>query len=113
MKMLDFNAIQQPTWALRLRDDAQTVVHIAVPTVDLVERMLALSSELSEITTNKDARAIKALYTLIADVINNNDDGYTFTAEDLRDTYKMSLLDTAYFVAGFLDFVAEIKDAKN
>jgi hypothetical protein len=113
MKMLDFNAIQQLTWPVKLKDKAQTVVNLSVPTVELVDRLIAAAPELQDVAKNKDGKTIRAVYTLIADLMNCNDDGFTFTAEELRDKYRMSLLDVFKFTAGYLEFVKEIQDAKN
>lgn len=113
MKMLDFNSIQKPTWPIKLKDDAQTVVHLSTPTVDLVERLVAMTPELQEVAKSKDGQAIRAVYELIAEIMNCNDDGLTFTAEDLRDTYHLTLLDVFTFVAGYLEFIKEMQNAKN
>lgn len=113
MKMLDFNAIQQPTWAIKLKDDAQTVVHLSAPTVALVDRLIAATPELQEVAKTKDGNTIRATYELIADLMNCNEDGMAFTAEELRDKYKMSLLDVFVFSAGYMEFIKEIQDAKN
>jgi hypothetical protein len=111
--MLDFNAVQQPTWPLRLKDDAQTVVHLATPSVALVDRLMASVSELEEVTKTKDGRVIKAIYGLVADIMNVNEDGFTFTAEELSMKYHMSLHDVFLFVSGYFDFIKEIQEAKN
>lgn len=113
MKTLDFNAIQQPTWTVKLRDEDQTVVNLTTPTVDLMDRLIAAAPELKQVAESKDGRSVRAVYELIADIMNCNDDGYTFTAEELRDKYKMSLLDLFRFVGGYLEFVNEMKNAKN
>lgn len=113
MKMLDFNAIQQPIWPVKLKDEAQTVVHLTTPTVDLVDRLVAATPELQEVAQKKDGRAARAVYELIADLMNCNDDGYTFTAEELRDKYRLTLLDVFRFAAGYMEFVKEMQDAKN
>lgn len=111
MQMLDFNAIQQPTWPLKLKDG--TVVTLSVPTVDLLERLMAASGELDDIAKSKDGKEIRETYELIADLMNCNDDGFTFTAEELRDKYKMTLLDVFRFSAGYMEFISEIQNAKN
>lgn len=113
MKMLDFNAIQQPTWPIKLKDDAQTVVNLVTPSVELVDRLIAATPGLQDATKTKDGRTIRAIYELIADVMNCNDDGFTFTAEELRDKYRLSLLDVFAFVAGYMEFISEIQTAKN
>lgn len=111
MQMLDFNSIQQPTWSVKLKD--QTVVNLSVPTVELVDRLMASTPGLEEVTKSKDGNTIRAVYGLVADIMNCNDDGFIFTAEELRDKYKMSLLDIFRFVSGYLDFVKELQEAKN
>jgi len=113
MQTLDFNAIQQPTWTIKLKDADQTTVNLITPSVDLVDRLIATSPDLQKVAESKDGRTIRAVYELIADVMNCNDDGYTFTAEELRDKYKMSLLDVFRFVSGYLEFVKEMQNAKN
>ena len=113
MKALDFNTIEQPTWQVTLKDDEKTTVHLTDPTVDLVDRLVAAAPELQGVAEHKDGRTIRAVYALIADIMNCNDDGFTFTAEELRDKYRMSLLDVFKFTAGYLEFVKEIQDAKN
>lgn len=113
MKMLDFNAIQQPTWAIKLKDDEQTVVNLSAPSVDLVDRLVAATPELQDAAKTKDGKTIRAIYALVADVLNCNDDGFAFTAEELRDRYRLTLLDVFKFVAGYLEFIKEIQDVKN
>ena len=113
MKTLDFNAIKQPTWTIKLKDKDQTTVNLTTPTVDLVDRLIAATPDLQQVADSKDGRAVRAVYELIADIMNCNDDGYAFTAEELRDKYKMSLLDVFRFVDGYLEFVKELKEAKN
>lgn len=113
MKALDFNAIQQPTWTIKLKDKDQTTVNLTTPSVDLVDRLVAAAPDLQQVADNKDGRTVRAVYELIADIMNCNDDSYTFTAEELRDKYKLSLLDVFRFVSGYLEFVKELQNAKN
>lgn len=113
MKALDFNAIQQPTWTIKLKDKDQTTVNLTTPSVDLVDRLVVAAPDLQQVADNKDGRTVRAVYELIADIMNCNDDGYTFTAEELRDKYKLSLLDVFRFVSGYLEFVKELQNAKN
>lgn len=113
MQMLDFNSINQPTWQVKLKDEGQTVVNLSTPTVELVDRLIASTPELQEAAKTKDGRTIRAIYQLVADIMNCNDDGFTFTEEELRNKYHMSLLDVFRFVAGYMDFVKEMQDAKN
>ena len=113
MKMLDFNALQQPTWPIKLKDADQTIVNLTTPDVDLVDRLIAATPDLEEAAKTKDGKTIRAIYQLIADIMSCNEDGFIFTAEELRDKYKMTLLDVFRFVGGYLDFVKDMQDSKN
>lgn len=113
MKVLDFNAIQRPTWPIVLKDDAQTIVNLSLPSVGLLERLIAATPELQEVAKTKDGKTISAVYELIAEVMSCNEDGFTFTGEELRKKYRISLLDLFTFVAGYMDFVKEMQNAKN
>lgn len=113
MQMLDFNAIQQPTWPVKLKDEEQTVVNISAPTVELLDRLQATTPELAEVAQTKDGRAIRKIYDLVADLMNCNDDGYTFTGEELLTKYRLSFLDVIRFTSGYLSFIKDINEAKN
>jgi hypothetical protein len=113
MKALNFNSIQQPTWDVTLRDEAQTTVHLSAPSVDLVDRLVAMAPDLEEAAKTKDGKSVRASYELVAEVMSCNEDSITFTAESLRDTYKMTFVDLLVLFKGYMEFIAEIKDAKN
>lgn len=113
MKALDFNALTQPTWQITLKDDERTIVNMAAPTVDLVERLIAAEPELSEAAKTKDGRTIRAVYELTAEIMNCNADGYAFTAEELRGKYRLTLLDVFRLHAGYMEFIQEMQNAKN
>lgn len=112
-QMLDFNALSQPTWPVKLRDPEQTVVHISAPTVELYDRLIALTPELEGVAKEKNGATIRAVYALAAELMSFNEDGFTFTAEELRDKYGLTLVDIIRLVAGYLEFQKEIADAKN
>jgi len=113
VKKLDFNALEQPVLELTLKDEARTVVHATAPSEELVERLMAASAELKEVINHGTGETIKALFTLIADLMNCNIDGLTFTAESLRDQYGIKLYEATVFVKVYLDFIQEINSAKN
>lgn len=113
MKKLDLNALQRPTLDLTLRDEKRTEVHLTLPSTKLVEKLLAIAPELSNVAKNADAQSIKALYTLAADLISNNEDGLAFTAEELRDTYGVRFEDLFFIFPAYLEFVNEVQSAKN
>ena len=113
MQMFDVNAIQQPTMPVTLGDKDRTVVHLTYPTVELLDRLMTVAPEIAEIAEKKDGAIVRALYGVIADIMDCNDDGYTFTAEELRDKYRMSLLVVAKFVAAYFEFIDQANTAKN
>lgn len=113
MQTFDFNAIEQPTWAIKLKDEQQTLVNLSYPTVDLVEKLDSLTPTLQKAAKTKDGNTIRSVFSFVAELMNCNDDGFTFTAEELRDRYHLTLLDVAHFVSGYLDFIKEATDAKN
>ena len=98
---------------MTLRDEEQTKVELTAPSVELVDRLTAMVPELEEVAVTKDTKAIKACYRLIAEVMSCNEDGFTFTAEELRDRYNMRFIDLVLFAKGYFDFLGEIKNAKN
>jgi hypothetical protein len=113
MKMLDFNAIQQPEWAIKLKDDNATVVTLTTPTERLLERLVTVAGELKEIKDSGEERSIAKVFELIAELMNNNLDGLKFTSESLRDKYRMNFYDAIFFVRQYLVFINEISEAKN
>jgi hypothetical protein len=113
MKKLDLNALQRPTLDLTLRDDKHTEVHMTLPSTKLIERLLAIAPDLSKVAKNADVESIKALYGLAADLISNNTDGLTFTAEELRDIYGVRFEDLFFIFPAYLEFVNEVQSAKN
>lgn len=113
MEMFDFNAVQKPTMPVKLGDKDGTIVHLSYPTLELADRLTALAAEIGGIAAKKDGKTIRDAFSIIAEVMNCNEDGFTFTAEELRDKYRMTLLVTARFTANYLDFLKEANDAKN
>jgi len=112
-KTFDFNALEQPTLEVIMQDDHRTVLHLCTPTVELLERFQAAAKDARIIAKKKDGQTIQALYDLMADIFNNNADGVAVTAEDLRDKYRLSLVHFVAFMPVYLDFIEEIKTAKN
>lgn len=111
---LDFNALEQPTLELTLKDPDKTVIHATVPTEELVERLVASASGLKQLTESKSSpETAKALYSLIAELMNCNREGLTFTAEELRDKYNLTLYDAFVFAKVYMEFVQEMQGAKN
>ena len=111
-RVFDFNALEQPTLEVTLKDEAKTTVRLTIPSEGLVERFTAMAEEVKKLAQNPGAALIRAVYEL-AELFNSNADGLTFTAESLRDKYKIQLVHLICFQPAYLDFIAEIQNAKN
>lgn len=113
-KILDFNALERPTLELTLKDEARTKIRVTTPTERLYERLLSASVELPNVKEQGNADAIRATYDLAAELMSCNLDGLTMTGEQLRDVYKLTWdTDLVVFFSVYLDFIHEIKNAKN
>lgn len=112
-KVLDFNSLQRPTLELVMPDENRTKFRLVCPTENLIERLEAGMKELTDVLNKKDGTAIAACFALAADLFNCNDDGITVTAQDLRDKYRLGLDALVVFFSTYVDFIDEIKNAKN
>lgn len=112
-RVFDFNSLEQPVLEATLKDEAKTTVRLTVPTEELFERFVGMSKELDKLAKNPDGTLIRAVFNLWAEIFSCNADGLTFTAEELRDKYKIKLEHLICFQPAYLDFIAEIQNAKN
>ena len=112
-KTLDFNSYRRPTLILSMKDEDQTKIHVTTPTMELVEKLRANLVELQAALTGRDAVASRAVYDLASKLINCNLDGVEVTGEELATKYEMNLEDMTMFFTFYMEFLAEIKNAKN
>lgn len=112
-KILDLNALEQPVFELKMRDEKHTIFRLTTPTTKLVEQFNAAKGELKELAENHDVDKIKKLYDLTAAILSCNLDFVTVTAEELRDKYHVTFSDIVVIFAGYLDFLNEFNTAKN
>ena len=112
-KMLDLNALEQPIFEVKLRDEAHTVFRLTTPSTRLVERFTAAKDEIKALAQTKDVEQIKNLYALTAELISCNADYITVSAEELRDKYRLAFGDIVVIFAAYLDFIKEFNNAKN
>ena len=110
MASLNLNAIQEPTLDVEMRDAARTVVHITYPDVDLFEVLTVADAPA---LAAGDGASLQLNYALLAQIMNHNLDGLTFTAIDLRDKYGVTLYMAIQIYKAYLDFVAVATNAKN
>lgn len=112
-RTLDFNALTLPTLELTMKDADRTVVRVSTPTEGLYQRMLAAGPDIKNAVNGGNLETTKAIFDLCAEVISCNTNGLTVTAEDLRDKFKLTLYDLIVFMGAYMDFLGEIKTAKN
>lgn len=118
MKMLDFNALNRPVLPVCMCDEAKTVITVTTPSEILIEELEATLPELQRIVGGKNAEAVACCYDLAARLISCNREGLTVTADDLRTKYwpAEKVVNMMYLVAfynAYLDYIAEINNAKN
>lgn len=111
--ILDFNSYRRPELILVMKDDKGTTLHVTTPTQQLVEEFSANMAELQKALTGKDETASRMVYILAAKLINCNLDGVTTTADELAKKYGLNLEDMAHFWSAYMNFIEEIKKAKN
>lgn len=112
-KMLDFNKFDQPTLPLIMRDDAKTHVTVVAPSEELIEKLEANKDEIVKACGNKDAGSLAQCYDLAAELISCNEEGLAMTGKELKEVYKVNYLMLYAFLASYLEFVNDIKSAKN
>lgn len=113
MKELNFNSVQRPSLVLTMKDEEQTVLHVAVPKESLVEELQQMARELSTVVKTGDADGMRAVYDLAARLMSCNRDLIKVTADDLKSKYDLDFEDIVLFFRAYIDFIAEITSAKN
>lgn len=112
-RVIDLNALEQPTLELTFRDTEKTKFRLLYPTEKVVERFISASGEVKRVAKDKKPEQIKALYELLADMVNCNMDGFVVSAEELRDRYKVGFLDLTVIFKAYLEFINELSEVKN
>lgn len=109
---LDLNELSCSMMDITLRDKDRTVVHLDIPTEELVQELDAMQPELNNLKTG-DFSAVRKIYELAAKVINVNVDGFHVTAEDLPKKYGMNILASLQFFNAYIDAVKALENQKN
>ena len=117
-KILDFNKLNGPTLPLVMCDEAKTAITVTTPSEGLVEELETVLPELEGVFKAGDERAINAVYKLAAQFISCNLEGLGVTGEELRTKYwpKNRITNQLFllkFCGAYMDFINEIKSAKN
>lgn len=112
-KTLDFRALKRPFLRLVIDNEAETVIRVTTPTVDMVEEFRANLPELLEVLKGDGAEQKQALYDMAARLISNNLDAVVVTTKTLTDEYDWSVADLTVFFTAYTEFLEEIEQAKN
>lgn len=112
-KMLDFNKFEQPTLPMVMRDDAKTHVTVIVPSEELIEKLEANKDEIAKACKSDNKDSLASCYDLAAELISCNEEGITVTGKELKEHYGVNYLMLFGFFVAYLEFVNEIKSAKN
>ena len=112
-KTFDFNSYDKPELEITLKDEEHTKVVMYAPTLELIERLQTTASEIKDVVKEGNEAGVNAMYDLMADLVSCNVSGITVTGEELRGKYKMEFVDVIVFYSLYMDFIDEIKSAKN
>lgn len=111
-RILDLNTVQCSIMDLTLRDADRTVVHLDMPTEELVQEFEAMLPELKNIEKG-DYSAVNKIYDVAAEIINVNLDMFKCTGRELRTKYGMNLLATLQFFNAYTEFLNSLNEEKN
>lgn len=112
-KGLNFRNFIQPTLPITMNDAEETLFTVTAPTVELVERVDANKEDIVAVLRQGDLESTAELWKLTADLISCNKEQRAVTAEELKGKYGMSYQMLLAFFVAYVDFINEIKDAKN
>lgn len=112
--VLDLNAFERRTLELTLTDEKRTVIHLTVPDVDTVQKVQAALPVLSRFKSG-NLGDLKTVYEVTAEIMSCNEEGMTFTAEDLSigGKYNLHLEALVVIFSAYTDFITDIASAKN
>jgi hypothetical protein len=113
LKKLDFNALEKPVLEITLRDKEKTVVRITTPNEEQVERFMSVAENVQNLKNDNTGETIQAAFGFVAELMNNNLDEMTFSADSLRGQYGLKIYDALVFIKIYLQFLQEIESAKN
>lgn len=110
-KSFDFNSFSRPALEVKLSKD--TVLNVTTPPERMIEQLMGNADEIGKLKDAKDMEAVRACFEFGAEIISNNLEGVTVTAEELRDKYKVGTFGLLAFFHAYTEFISEITNAKN
>lgn len=113
-KGLNFRSFAQPTLPISMNDVEETLFTITTPTVGLVEELEAnRDTILAAFGGQNGRRRLDELWSFAAKLISCNREGQTVTADELKGRYGMNYDMLFAFYTAYMEFLAEIEQAKN
>lgn len=111
-RVLDLNNVQNSLMDLTLQDKDRTIVHLDIPTEELVQEFEAMLPKLDTLKKG-DHSAVNEIYDVAAKLINVNLDFFQVTGQELRTTYRMNVLSALNFFGAYLDALETLANGKN
>lgn len=112
-RILDFNAFEQPTLPLVMKDVDRTKFTVTAPSVELIQKLEANQEELEKALKKGDENSIAKSWDLAAELISCNEEGRQVTTTDLKEKYGMTYVMLFAFFKVYGELVDEIESAKN
>lgn len=115
--MAEFNcsARKRNTFKLTMPDENETVVLIRRPNKNTVTRLFKVFPRLSGLDKNFNSESISStadeIHELAADIINNNQSGYSISQEELGECMDFFMI--IEFMTEFMKFLTESITEKN
>lgn len=112
-RSIDFNALEQPTIEVVMRDDAKTKITVIAPSEALIEKLSANIDIIKNACKSDNPQSMDECYSLTAEFMSCNKEGLTITGEELRKKYNVNYVMLFVFLKNYMDFIDDIKNAKN
>lgn len=112
-RILDFNAFEQPTLPLVMKDVDRTKFTVTAPSVELIQRLEVNKDTINEALEKGDENSIAKAWDLAAELISCNEERRRVTATELQEKYGMTYIMLFAFFKVYGELVDEIESAKN
>ena len=118
MAKLNFNQLLAPVLELEMADEAHTLITVTTPSEGIVEELEAMRAQAATIFSEDNPDVLNACYDLAARIISCNRQGLQVSVEDLKTKYwpadrMVNQVHLLAFFKAYLEFIEEIKNAKN
>lgn len=106
MRTLDLNKEKTILLKVILHDEKKTAASLCIPPLGIIEEMRDFN-----FTDAKNAE--DQVYSLLCLIMNINAEGIKFTAEDLKDKYKVEISDVWTILAAYKEAIFDLTNQKN